>query len=180
MIPTVTGLLVLRYRKKSLPPEQNGARLRTAEQHRHHKKRVKQLHYAVETIWLGLVISLSLRLIIAIFLAPSPVAEVGDRLEFNSELWKPKAVITAEASVLTSAWAAPGRICSLDSSEMSLSGGTATVLAVRPDGVMLDWAGGKTSTGTGNCGDQSEVLVPDTEYKKLLNTQIIYGPAYRK
>ncbi len=171
---------MLRYRNKPLLSEQSKIWLKTAEEHHHQRKRVERRHNAIEILWLGLIIALGLRLIVAVFQMPSPVAEVGDQLAFHSEIWKPRTVVIAQAHVLTGAWASPTRVCSLDRSEMSSPGGTATVLAVHSDGVILDWVGGNTSSGSGNCGNQSEIFVSNADYVKLLNAQIIHDPPYRR
>jgi hypothetical protein len=178
---------MLRYRKKARPPVQSKPQAKVASPHQRKMVRVQpqknflaQVSCYFETVWLGVIIAVSIWAIASILRESPPVGAVGDRLEFNDRLWKPTKTIVVEARVLTGPWALPGRICSLDSSTMSETHGTVTVLAVRPDGVMLDWAGRNTSNGASNCGAHSKVLVLDNEYSRLIDTENTYSPSYRR
>lgn len=110
------------------------------------------------------------RLVIGAAAGSTQIATVGDRLEFNSATIAPVlGALEVPARLITDPWAPAGAACSLNIAAMSHPGGALTVMAVRPDGVMLSWAGGETSSATADCHDSTEaVLVTDTDYATLL------------
>lgn len=96
-----------------------------------------------------------------------PVAHVGDILEIPIQTAPASDVPPIPARLLATAWASPGRACSLDIGTIRRVGGAATVLALRPDGVMLEWAGPATATGNGDCDANHAILIEDGDYKEL-------------
>jgi hypothetical protein len=105
----------------------------------------------------------------------SRVAQVGDRLALTASSVSITAATTmVPARFLSTPWASPGHDCVLDVSTMVRPGGTITVVALRPDGVMLSWAGGATALGTADCrgknhdkGPDQGYLVSDFNYQRL-------------
>jgi hypothetical protein len=98
--------------------------------------------------FVGLMISFT---VISLFLNSAlgrePVAQVGDVLEFYPNTLSVTAPTTAvPARILAGPGASPGASCTLDVSSMAIPGGAMTVMATRPDGIMLSWAGGATAS----------------------------------
>ncbi len=96
------------------------------------------------------------------------VAQVGDQLTFSSAVASPLLPAAAKipARHLAGAWAPPGGNCLLDVPAMR-HGGAMTVMALRPDGVMLSWAGGATASGPAACHGGEDVLVSNANYAQL-------------
>jgi hypothetical protein len=92
-----------------------------------------------------------------------PVAAPGDRLVFGAAAWPPSE-LSVPARRLAGPFAAPAGSCRLDLGTMSRRPGALTVLAVRPDGVMLDWAGGATAQGQAGCAVTGGLLVSTGDY----------------
>jgi hypothetical protein len=97
-----------------------------------------------------------------------PVAQVGDMLGFYSNTASVTAPITAvPARVVAGPGASPGHPCTLDVSVMTKPGGAMTVMAVRPDGVVLSWAGGATASKQAGCQGNVQLLVANAGYQRL-------------
>jgi hypothetical protein len=96
------------------------------------------------------------------------VAQVGDQLTFSAALASP--ILPADAEIaarhVAGPWAPPGGNCLLDVPAMQ-HGGAMTVMALRPDGVMLSWAGGATAAGSSACHGGDDVLVSNANYEQL-------------
>jgi len=120
---------------------------------------------------IGLLILLAwVRLSIAAA-APGSAALVGDRVQLGAALESfQDHRITAHA--LKSPFSPPGVFCSLDVNDMASSGGVLTVMAVRPDGVMLSWAGGRTSAKSDCHRLDAPVLVSADDYESLVKPQL--------
>jgi len=67
----------------------------------------------------------------------------------------------------------PGTACRLDVNEMSNTGGTLTVMAVRQDGVMLSWAGGRTAADSDCHSLGKPILISVAGYELLAKTQFL-------
>jgi hypothetical protein len=119
---------------------------------------------------IGLVATLLIaRLVIGIAAA----ATVGDRLQFGpATAPRPPLHEIIPARRLANPFAQPGAPCKLDINAMSLAGGALTVFAVRPDGVMLSWAGGATAPGADCSTPDQQILVATNDYESLLKTQM--------
>lgn len=106
----------------------------------------------------------------------TPVARVGDMLDFttnqNSVMASNVSVsdVFVPARLISGVWASPGRACTLDLPKLVNPGGTMTVMAVRPDGVIVSWAGGVTAPGTSDCMGKEQILVANKDYKQLFAT----------
>jgi hypothetical protein len=113
------------------------------------------------------------RIIIAIAASTSHIATVGDRLAVNPASVSPVSrSLVVPARQVSDPWAPPGAACSLNLAAMQRPGGSLTVMAVRPDGVMLSWAGGATASGAADChAAGTPVLVADSGYSSLLMAQ---------
>jgi hypothetical protein len=106
------------------------------------------------------------------FIGTEPVAQVGDVLEFYPNTLSVTAPTTAvSARIVAGPGAAPGASCTLDVSSMASPGGAMTVMATRPDGVMLSWAGGATASRQADCRSDEQVLVTNASYKRLQMAQ---------
>jgi hypothetical protein len=111
-------------------------------------------------------------LTIRLFMAPPPVAQVGDMLEFRgTNPTMTNADTTALAYAVKGPLGAPGRACTLDVQQMMRPGGVMTVTAVRPADVMMLWSGKATAAGGADCGENSEILVTDNDYSRLRMSQ---------
>lgn len=101
-----------------------------------------------------------------------PVAQVGDMLEFSSgHLSVTNADTTVLAYVVKGPSGIPGHVCTLDIRQMMRPGGVITVTAVRPDDIMMVWSGKATAADGADCGENSEILVTDTDYNRLRMSQ---------
>ena len=101
-----------------------------------------------------------------------PVTQVGDVLEFYPNTISVTAPTTAvPARVIAGPAASPGASCTLDVSSMAIPGGAMTVMATRPDGVMLSWAGGATASKQASCRSGEPVLVTNAGYERLQMAQ---------
>jgi hypothetical protein len=112
-------------------------------------------------------------------LESQPVAHVGDILEIPIQAEAASDIPPIPARLLATAWASPGRARSLDIGTIKRIGGSATVLALRPDGVMLEWAGPATTTGNGDCDTNHAILIRDGDYKELSGLQLNQLPGCR-
>jgi hypothetical protein len=93
---------------------------------------------------------------------------VGDVLDFHAgtlSITGPNIAVTAH--MVAGPWAPPSRSCTLAVSVMEKSGGVMSVMAVRPDGVMLSWAGGATASGVADCRSNESILVANADYGRL-------------
>jgi hypothetical protein len=109
------------------------------------------------------------RLVSAAVAHPPPVATPGDIVPVSQAASWMSSVNHVNARNLSDAFAQPGSACSLQISRMAQHGGDLTVLAVRPDGVMLSWAGGPTAAPAKACaGGETGILVSDADYRSLL------------
>jgi len=108
------------------------------------------------------------RLASAAITNPPPVAVPGDIIKMDTSRWM-MLYDTIPAREVASPWAKPGVACTLDILLMSHEGGALSILAVRPDGVMLSWAGGPTETGAQAChAGEGGLLVPAADYSGLV------------
>ncbi len=108
------------------------------------------------------------RLVSAAIIDAPPVATPGDIIKMDTSRWM-MLYDTIPARPVASPWAKPGQACTLDIPLMSHEGGVLSVLAVRPDGVMLSWAGGPTATGPLACpAGAGGLLVPTADYSGLV------------
>ncbi len=119
--------------------------------------------------------ALAVRLIIGFaggLVGAQAVAQVGDRLVFAPASGAPPP-ITAQipARLVADPWAPPGPGCTLDSLVMAHPGGAVTVIALRPDGVMLSWAGRATAPAAASCPGGQSLLVSAVDYQQLRNAQ---------
>lgn len=98
--------------------------------------------------------------------------QVGDRLRVSMAGMTPGAALASvPARVVANAWAPPGQACMLDEAVMLGHGGSLTVLAVRPDGVMLSWVGGVTAQAR-SCPAPGDVLVTEADYQDLQRIRV--------
>ncbi len=110
------------------------------------------------------------RLLVAACATVPPLASVGDRVQVSAAA--PIAVpdIVLPARGVASAFAKPGPACTLNIAAMKQPGGVLSVVAVRPDSVVLSWAGGATTFGPQNCRTNgAEVLLTQNDYAALLS-----------
>ena len=105
------------------------------------------------------------------FLEYRSAARVGDILEIPVQVAVASNIGQIPARRLATPWAPPGRACSLDVRSIGQYGGSATVLAVRPDGVMLEWAGQPRALGNGDCETRQPILITNTGYRELFSLQ---------
>ncbi len=99
------------------------------------------------------------------------VAVPGDRVVLGYGTWKVPQIIVPARHV-AGPWQPAGAACKLDVPVMSRRPGALTVLAVRPDGVMLSWAGGPTARGGSDCRAGGEsLLVSDSDYLSISTVQ---------
>jgi hypothetical protein len=152
---------------KSKPPRR--PRAKAADRHHH---RAVALDGAYGTL-LGLLAVLVLaRLLVAACAAVPPVASVGDRVQVSAAapIAVPDVVLPARG--VASAFTKPGPACTLNITAMKQPGGVLSVVAVRPDGVVLSWAGGATAAGAQNCQmNDPEILLAQNDYAVLLNNR---------
>ncbi len=118
---------------------------------------------------LVLAVATATRLVSAAVAHPPPAATPGDIVPITRVANWMSSVNHVDARNLSSAFARPGSACSLQIGRMAQHGGDLTVLAVRPDGVMLSWAGGPTAAPAQACaGGETGILVSDADYRSLL------------
>ena len=104
------------------------------------------------------------------FFGSNPTAAVGDKLTFDSEQITLNASdVVAPGRIIMGRQTPSGRTCRLDVSVMASQGGTAEVLNVSRDGVVLLWTGGKTAAGAADCGPTAQILVSNADYQRLLS-----------
>jgi hypothetical protein len=120
--------------------------------------------FALLAMYLGLVATNK-------FLEYRSAARVGDILEIPVQEAVASNIGPIPARLLATPWGSPGRACSLDVRSIGRYGGSATVLAVRPDGVMLEWAGRPKALGNGSCKTQQPILITGTDYRELFSLQ---------
>ena len=130
----------------------------------------------VDEIFFKVVCPMISLTVMALFLnsiiGTEPVAHVGDMLEFYPNTVSITAPTTAvSARIVASPQASAGASCTLDVSSMASPGGAMTVMATRPDGVMLSWAGGATASRQANCRSDEPVLVTNASYERLQRAQ---------
>ena len=117
------------------------------------------------------IVLLGTVLAIHFFGSNSDVA-VGDKLTFDSKQIALNAYdAVVPGRIITGQQIPSGRTCRLDASAMASQGGTTEVLNVSRDGVVLLWTGGKTASGTANCGPAAQILVSNADYRRLLSIQ---------
>jgi hypothetical protein len=105
-----------------------------------------------------------------------PAPQVGDVLPITAAATAPGAALAdVPARLLTGPWAHPGQGCWLDEAVMRDLGGTLTVLAVRPDGVMLSWVGGDTAR-IASCPSPGQMLVSAADYRALTRISVPQRP----
>jgi hypothetical protein len=125
------------------------------------------------TVLLALMTAtIAAQLIASSLAAMPPLVTVGDRFALAPSP-RPSAVnlpILAAAQIATPQ-AATGRACLLDLQKMLHPGGVFTVLAVRPDGVVLSWAGGQTAGNGAGCATTAPIFIAQNDYVALLNTR---------
>lgn len=105
------------------------------------------------------------------------IAQVGDVLDFHAgtlSIVGPNIAVTAHT--VAGPWAPPSRSCTLAVSVMEKPGGAMSVMAVRPDGIMLSWAGGATASGAADCRSNESILVANADYGRL---QMALAPRHR-
>lgn len=126
---------------------------------------------------LGLLsIVILVQILICGFAGEPRVAQIGDMLDYTTNSVSTYAQTTTEpAQEISGPWASPGHSCTLDVPTMMENGGTLTVVALRPDGVILSWVGGATAHGIANCRvndrksmSNTDYLVSDESYQHLL------------
>jgi hypothetical protein len=123
----------------------------------------------IDVFVLGLAMVTAARLVSAAVAHPPPVATPGDMVPIEQAAGWMAGVDVVHAHNLRGVFAPPGRACALDIHRMAQTGGSFTVLAVRPDGVMLSWAGDPTAApGQACAGGQTGILVSDEDYRSLL------------
>jgi hypothetical protein len=113
------------------------------------------------------------RLLLAALAAMPAIAAVGDRIPIGPASMP--AGLTAPDIIVhevTDPAAAAGPACRLNLAIMKHPGGVFSVLAVRPDGIVLSWAGGPTARGEDACATANEsILVALNDYSLLLKRQ---------
>jgi hypothetical protein len=137
------------------------------------EKRLRKFDQAIIVVYGFLVLVVLARSLGGNFSFSWPVAQVGDRLVYSAASLAVTAPTTSVPAALVSGpWSRPGRSCVLDMSTMAKPGGAAMVTAIRPDGVMMLWAGGPTASGAANCSTNSPILVSNENYTRLVNAQM--------
>jgi len=104
---------------------------------------------------------------VAVGFTVAPVAVPGDRVTFTHNLGAPPDTRVVPARLVGGPFAPAGATCRLDLREMSETDGAMTVMAVRDDGVMVSWAGGKTAAVNGCQDGPGEILLADADYEAL-------------
>jgi hypothetical protein len=123
----------------------------------------------IDTLVIGLTFVTTARLVSAAVAHPPPVAMPGDIIPIERAHNWMGGITLVQAHNLGNAFGAPSSACELNIRHMAKEGGSLTVLAVRPDGVMLSWAGGLTAAPGQACiGGQTGVLISDAAYRSLL------------
>jgi len=125
------------------------------------------------TVLLALMSATIAAQLIATSLAAMPrLVSVGDRLSIAPSP-RPIAVNlpTIAAAQIATPQAALGHACVLDLQKMLHPGGVFTVLAVRPDGVVVSWAGGATAAQGAACAASAPIFIAQDDYATLLNTR---------
>jgi hypothetical protein len=117
-----------------------------------------------------LALLIALRLVVVAACAMPAVANVGDRVALSKAWPGVNRAAMLPARMMPTAFAAPGEACRLDIAKMAQAGGVLTVMAVRPDGVVLSWAGSGTSDGADCRSRSGEVLLPRNDYVSLLTS----------
>lgn len=101
-----------------------------------------------------------------------PAPKMGDMLLVSKAEIAPGASLAdVPAHLVAGPWAHKGQACTLDEAVMQAPGGTLTVLALRPDGVMLSWVGGATAREN-TCPAPAQVLVSEADYNTLLQITV--------
>jgi len=133
-------------------------------------RRAPEAHKQVYNEMQAFLVALLAFLIIARLAAgaAAPIAMPGDRIVYGHQSWAAPPLIV-QAREVAGPWAKPGTACRLDVPAMARRPGALTVLAVRPDGVMLDWAGGAAAPA--DCRDGTTLLVSDVDYTRLQHAQ---------
>ncbi len=99
-----------------------------------------------------------------------PVAQPGDRIVFGALAGR-SPDIAIPAHLVAGIFAPPGAACVLDPAAMAAQPGALAVIAARPDGVMLSWAGGPTAPAPASCAANATFLVNDIDYIRLRDSQ---------
>ncbi len=136
------------------------------------RRRPRQFRLRFDDAYLTLVLLLVIVTVarLAVAALPTGIAAPGDRLVFGDGVGVPRRVeVTAHR--VAGVWAPPGAACVLDVATMSRRPGALTVLAVRPDGAMLSWAGGPTAPAHADCGGDGLVLVAPADYLTLVQSR---------
>jgi len=101
-----------------------------------------------------------------------PVAEPGDRIVFGVRATQPPDIAIPAHSV-AGVFAPAGAACVLNPATMAHRPGALTVIAARPDGVLLSWAGGPTASEAAGCAANATLLVTNTDYARLRDSQTV-------
>jgi hypothetical protein len=110
------------------------------------------------------------RLTTVVMANPAPVAAPGDIVTFSGPVIRPMVPLgQVTAHAVSGVWGKPGGDCALDLAQMMRVHGALSVHAVRPDGVMVSWAGGPTAEGAADCRTmQSALLVSAADYQGMM------------
>jgi hypothetical protein len=101
-----------------------------------------------------------------------PIAAVGDQVRLTTAIPGDAPALTLRAHEIATVFSAPDRACALDTWRMAQDGGVLTVVAVRPDGMVLSWAGGATARGDIGCRSISgELILSQNDYATLLRSR---------
>ncbi len=140
---------------------------KTADQ----KGKRHSLYNAYSTIIGLFAFLLALRLLVAAAAAMPRITNVGDQLSISRALPGLRDGMMLAAREMPAAYADPGPACRLNIAKMAQSGGILTVMAVRPDGVVLSWAGGATAGADACRAPSGEVLLAEDDYAALLTSR---------
>jgi hypothetical protein len=147
------------------------AKLATGWKKSERQSQVSDGFIALALFWSALVL---FGLFLSFVIETPPGAHVGDTLDFHAGAPLATGSDTkVQAQLVAGPWAPPTRSCTLDVSVMEKTGGEMSVMAVRPDGVMLFWAGGATATGKSDCKGNESIIVATDGYAQL---QIALAP----
>jgi hypothetical protein len=104
--------------------------------------------------------------------AVPPIAAVGDQVRLTTAIPGDAPALRLAGRDVASVFAAPGRGCVLNTWQMAREGGVLTVVAVRPDGIVLSWAGGATAREDAGCRSVGgELILSQNDYATLLRSR---------
>jgi hypothetical protein len=169
---------MLRYSNK--PPRRPKPIAKAVTKQKQSNQRLRQRDDSYIVLFSVMALAFVARLVVAAS-GTQAVAQVGDRLNFYpSQIPATVLNMVVTARIVDGSWSKPGVTCTLDVSKMTNPGGAMTVMAVRPDGIMLSWAGGTTANGSAGCNANSQILVTTSDYLNLLRTQTSPATLYRR